>query len=295
MKQGLEVLLNLWMETDMDIKIYEHLDKKGLGIKNIFDNIPVGKKGTVRHYKAPDGVFTYEFNANIRDAEVKVAIALMSYTFNQMGLSNVDRFRNNEAMLPMIDDNGQTIYTRGISVDAKQLSEMIYDGARNRGNRVFKTLRHLEHFSIRYDLTLMRGTIKLFDNVAYRNGMITFNVSNFLLNQLGAQLIAFRINPILEHNGLAMRLSMYVETHQRPGKQYTDSSGEKRRKYYPMNEYYLDDLKSVLNLIDRREDKVVSELQNAFDELHNGTNNPLPKFKYNRYRRSFENEYKNGK
>ena len=175
------------------------------------------------------------------------------------------------------------------------MSELIHRGDRTKGGRIFKNLQHLEDLSLRYDFDYVKCTIRLFDNVSYKNGKITFNIANMLLNRLGSTLVAFRLPPILEHNGLAMRLSMYVESHQRPGKQYKDSSGEKRTKFYPKNEYYLDDLKLALNLIDRREDKVISELQNAFDELHNGVNNPLPKFKYNRHRRSFENEYKNGK
>ena len=262
---------------------------------DLFNAIPVGRKGTSRTYTFPYGTLTTDFHANIRDVEIKVAVTLLSHTFNQLGIESVQELKEGKQLQVINEETGQTLYTNGISIDAKELSELLHRGDRTKGRRVFKNLQHLEDLVLRYDLDYVNCTIRLFDNVAYKNGMITFNIANMLLNRLGTTLIAFRLPPILEHNGLTMRLSMYVESHQRPGKQYKDSSGEIRKKYYPKNEYYLEDLKLALNLIDRREDKVISELQNAFDELHNGESNPLSRFKYNRCRKSFESEYKNGK
>ena len=234
----------------MHILPYQHLDKKGLGAMDLFNAIPVGRKGTSRTYLFPYGTLTTDFHANIRDAEIKVAVTLLSHTFNQLGIDSIEKLKKGK-QLPVIDEEtGQTLYTNGISIDAKELSELIHRGDRAKGSRVFKNLQHLEDLSLRYDFDYVKCTIRLFDNVAYKNGKITFNIANMLLNRLGTTLIAFRLLPILEHNGLAMRLSMYVESHQRPGGQYKDSSGEKRTKFYPKNEYYLDYLKIALNLID---------------------------------------------
>lgn len=278
----------------MDIEIYDHLDKKGLGTKDMFDAIFVGKKGTTRHMNIPNGTLELDFNSHIRDAEIKVAIALLSHTFNQMGMEMINKFRDGEK-LPNIDEKtGQSLYTVGVRADAKQLSEMIYSGNRGLGKRIFKSLQHLENLSIRYSVPGIMGTMRLFDNVAYKNGIITFNIANMLLNRLGPTLQAFRLAPILEHNGIPMRLSVYIETHQRPGKTYKDSSGATRQKYYPMNEYYLETLIEALHLGDRREDKIVNILQDAFYVLNTGKRNPISKYKYNKRRRSFESEYKNG-
>lgn len=283
------------MGNKMRILPYQHLDKKGLGAMDLFNAIPVGKKGTSRTYSLPNGTLTTNFHANIRDAEIKVAVTLLSHTFNQLGIESVQQLREGKTLPVINEETGQTLYTNGISIDAKELSELTHKGDRTKGRRVFKNLQHLEDLVLRYDLDDVNCTIKMFDNIAYKNGIITFNIANMLLNRLGTTLITFRLPPILEHNGLTMRLSMYIESHQRPGRQYKDSSGEKRTKFYPKNEYYLDDLKLALNVMNRREDKVISELQNAFDELHNGMHNPLSKFTYNKFRRSFENEFKNGK
>ncbi len=212
-----------------------------------------------------------------------------------MGKDIIDKIRNGTQLPILNEKSGQALYTNPITIDAKELSELIYSGDRKKGKRVFTHLQHLEDLVIRYDLTDLNSTIRLFDNVAYKSGNITFNIAHMLLNRLKNNLLVFRLLPILEHSGVAMRLSMYIESHQRPGKKYTDSSGEKRTKYYPLNEYCLEHLVVALQLQSQRSDKVILALQDAFTVLNNSTKNPIPKFTYNKYRRSFENEYKNGK
>ncbi len=278
----------------MNIEIYEHLDKKGLGTKDMFDAIFVGKKGTTREITLTDGKLELDFNSNIGDAEMKVAITLLSHTFNQMGIDTVNALKDGKQLLNMDEQTGQAVYTLGVSVNAKEISELVHNGDRKKDKRVFKCLQHLENLTIRYSVPGVMGTMRLFNNVAHKNGVITFNVANMLLNRLGPTLQAFRLAPILEHNGIAMRLSVYVETHQRPGKNYTDSSGEKRRKYYPMNEYRLDVLAKALHLDGQQESKIIINIQKAFNDLNTGEKNPIPKYKYNKRRRSFESEYKNG-
>ncbi len=278
----------------MEVKIFDHIDKKGMGTTDLFNIIPTGKKGDSFSFPVEHGTVTFDFHSNIRDAEMKVAITLLSHTFNQLGKKNIDKFRDGSFSLPEIDsETGQTIYTDGITIDAKNLSEIINKGDRTKGRRLFKNLQHLEDLTIRYNLSYLQSTTRLFDNVAYKNGKITFNIANTLLNRLKESFRAFRLQPVLAHNGLTMRLAMFVETRQRPGKKYTDSSGEKRRKFYPLNTYNLDDIVASLRLGDQREDRMIESLQIAFDELK-AENDSFPQFKYRKNRRWFESEYLNG-
>ena len=282
----------------MIVRPYEHLDRKGLGTNDLFHAIPVGRKGTEFSVNTVDGgKITFQFNSHIRDAEIKVAIALLSHTFNQMGIDVVNSIRDGIRLEELDDETGQPLYMRGLSVDAKELAEVIYPdntNARKESRRVYKHLVNLENLAIHYDLPGVKTTLRLFARPAMKKGIISFDISHTLINRLGTTLLAFRLPPVLQHTGLTMRLSMYVETHQRPGKSYR-KEGKTHRKYYPLNEYYLDDLKFGLRLEDRREDKLIKELQESFDEIYEKSDGDFPKFTYNKYRRSFESQYKNGK
>ncbi len=278
----------------MEVQIFDHVDKKGIGTTDLFNIIPTGKKGDSFSFPVEHGTVTFDFHSNIRDAEMKVAIALLSHTFNQLGKKNIDKFRDGSHSLPEIDpETGQTIYTNSITVDAKNLSGIINKGDRTRGRRLFKNLQHLEDLTIRYNLTYLQSTTRLFDNVAYKNGKITFNIANTLLNRLKESFKSFRLQPVLAHNGLTMRLALYVETRQRPGKKYTDSSGVKRQKFYPLNTYNLDDIVMTLRLGEQQESKTIDFIQTAFDELKAGSDS-FPQFKYRKNRKWFESEYLNG-
>ncbi len=277
----------------MKVEIYDHLDKKGLGNNDLFEVIPVGKKGTSYSVEVERGKVIFQFNANIRDSELKVAIALLSHTFNQVGKDTIDKFRSGDQLPMMNEQTGQALYAEPVTVDAKELSELIYGGDRKKGKRVFTHLQHLEDLTLRYEFVDLSCTIRLFDNVAYRNGKITFNIANMLLNRLGSTLIAFRLPPVLAHSGLTMRLSMYVESHQRPGSTYK-KEGKTHTKFYPKNEYYLDDLRAGLRMENLQESKIIANLKISFEELNKKERSNFPKFTYNEKRRSFENEYKNG-
>ncbi len=283
----------------MEILPYAHIDKKGLGTNDLFQAIPVGKAGTFTEITVTDGgTVRFDRYSKIDDSEMKVATVLLSHTFHQIGKEILDTIRDGE-MLPTISETtGQAEYQKAISVDAKDFAEMIYvndDTARKKGRKVFKHLQNLEDMAIRYRLPYLDTTIRLFDRVAYKNGVITFDIANSLINRMATTMLSFRLSPVLEHNGLAMRLAMIVETNQRFAGTYKDSSGEKRNKYYPLNEYYLDDLLFALQMESRREDKAIKEIQRAFNVLHREGTNPIAKYTYNKHRRSFESEYKNGK
>lgn len=283
----------------MKILPYAHIDKKGLGTSDLFQAIPVGKAGTYTEISvAENGTVRFERHSKIDDSEMKVATVLLSHTFHQIGKEILDTIRSGEMLPTICETTGQAEYQKSIRVDARDLAEMIYvndTNARKKGRKVFRHLQNLEDMAIRYRLSYLDTTIRLFDRVAFKNGVITFDIANLLINRMSTTMLSFRLPPVLEHNGLAMRLAMIVETNQRPGKMYNDSSGGKRTKYYPLNEYYLDNLLYALQMENRREDKAIKEIQRAFNTLHREGTNRISRYTYNSYRRSFESEYKNGK
>ncbi len=282
----------------MKVEIHNHLDKKGLGTSDLFQAIPVGRKGTdfeVSLYGG--GKIKFQFNSNVRDAEIKVAVALLSHSFSQMGKTALDKIRGGIRLPEFNEETGQPEYMRGLSVDAKELAEIIYpndENARKKARRVYKHLANLENLTIHYDIPGIKTTLRLIARPALKNGIISFDISNTLINRLGTTLLSFRLPPVLAHDGLTMRLAMWIETHQRPGKKYK-KEGELHTKYYPKNEYYLDELRGGLRLEGRREDKVIFDLQEAFRELNLKDDSNFPKFTHNKYRKSFESEYKNSR
>lgn len=268
---------------------------KGMGTTDLFDVIPVGKKGTSFERVTSNGSkLVTSFGSNIRDTEIKVAILLISKIFQSLGKKQIDDLRKGYSLETLTED-GQTAYSKPIIVDAKDASSMLYNRNRGLGKRVYTALKHLEDLSMDYSYNGKdESRIRLFQGVAYAKGKIVFNIANFLINRLEYTFKSFRIAPVLIQTGFNMRLSLYVETHQRPMGKYKDSDGVVRTKYAAKNDYYLEDMIKTLRLEGHRENDIIVKLREAFIELSQSEINPIPKFTYNKRLKSFENEHKNG-
>ncbi len=287
------------MKTQTKIDIRDIQNRKGLGTTDMLGVIPVGKKGDTLDLVIDDGwKLTYDWGGHIRDAEIRTAILLMSYTLQSLDPELMKKVNNGEQPLPDFSEDGQPIYTNSIVVNAGDLSAILYDGDRKKRKRVFTQLQHLEKLILTYSKGSVKIPIRWFLRPAYKKGRIAFDVSNHFINTIGEKMQAFRLLPIIQNNGLAMRLALFIETNQSApaGHTYKDSDGIVRQKYYPKTEYKLDDMTTALNIRDTQqanEREAIKRIKDAFTELKES--DPMfPKFTYNRYKRVFESEHKKG-
>lgn len=279
----------------MQLDLFRDHTKKGLGTTDLFQVIPVGKKGDKQRLAINGGTMTFEWGGNIRDNEIKTAVLLLSMTLQSMGIDKIEKLRAG-AQLRAEDENGQPAYSSGITVNAADMSELMFAGDRKKGKRVFSYLENLENLKIEYNLPGYSAVIRLFNRVTYKKGEISFDVANFLINRLATTLLAFRLPPILQNSGLAMRLALFIETRQSGRGTWKDAEGNIHTKYYPKNEYSLSDIVISLKLQATYNSNsliAIKRISEAFIEIKNN-NNDFPLFTYEPRRRVFENEYKNG-
>lgn len=277
----------------MELEIYRDQNKKGLGTSDLFNVIPVGKKDD-RVVVPIEGKLNmiFEWGESISDGDIRAAIIMLSFSLHSWGKSKIDKLRNG-VQLEEFNEKGQATYTNSLSVKGVDISAFMNKGDKKKAKRIYQSLKNIEKLNIDYEEPGLSTRIRLFSRVAYKNGYLTFDIANFLLNRIGQTLVAFRTAPIVDSRGRTIRLALYVETHQRGAGSYI-KDGEKHTKYVPLNEYYIDDLIIGLNLNPKVQiSRTISRLQEDFNALKI-INPGFPQFTYNSRRRSFENEHKNG-
>ena len=276
----------------MELKIFRDQNNKGLGTTDLFTVIPVGKKGDEITFDVDGGKLSLKWGSNIRDNEIATAIALLSFTLQMFKKEQLDELRVGNK-LEENDENGQPLFINSISVKGADASAILNNGDRGLGKRVYTALQHLENLQMSYELRSACFTTRLFSRVAYKKGVLSFDVSHFLINRIAETLLAFRLQPVLQVRGRTQRLALYVETHQRPGGKFKGKESEERMKYYPKDEYSLEELIFGLNLNpDAEENKLTKRIQEDFD-AYSESNPHFPKYTYEPRRKVFESEYKN--
>lgn len=262
--------------------------------RNLFDVIPVGKKGGSISVPVRDGTINMTLNSNIRDNDIKAAVIVLNFVMQDLGKDFVDQIRNG-AGLPVFDENGQLEHIHGVKIKATDLSGVLYRGNRKRGKRVLNSILSLSNLNIRYHVGANDYNMSLFQNVAYTSGNIVFDIANYLVTDMIRALATFRVQAILENDGLAARLALYIEMNQRPSGKYKDQNGEVRTKYVPLNGYRLEDIIISLGLQNSRKDHAINNIQEAFKAMHKNSKGMFPRYTYNNFKKTFESEYKNGR
>ena len=278
----------------MQVDVRKYTERKGVTSRNLFDVIPVGNKGHSITQFLHKGTLTMTLNDNIRDNDIKAAVIVLNFLMQELGKELVDQIRNG-AELKTFDENGQLAHVGGVKVKGTDISELLYHGDRKRGKRVFNSIVSLSNLNIRYKIGVDDYNMSLFQNVAYTSGNIVFDVANYLVVDMIRAMAIFRVQAILENDGFSARLALYTEMNQRPSGTYKDENAEIRTRYVPLNDYKLESIIKSLGLERQRSDRVVNNIQEAFEDIHKNSKGKFPKYTYNSIKKSFESEYKNGR
>ena len=262
----------------------QNLDsKKGLTSKEDFGVIPLGDKGEVTPFVLSNGgTVTLDYGASIKDSDRRSALTCISLMLSRLGYEQLNTIIQNP--IPMFRDSGQVAYTT-FSIKASDISTVLY-GKNDEGRLIAKSLKKVAHLQISIDGAngKAQNVFNQMQNIAYKNGMITFDVANILVMHLAETRLPFRLSKTLLHVGFDYRLSFYIETHQyKAGK-----------NWYPQQTYRLDDLLDGLKLRGKyrnSESKQVEVIQKAFDNIAS-KDDAFPQYRYDDINKWFYNKYK---
>ncbi len=261
-------------------------NQKGLTSKEDIGIVPLGKKGDIKKYNLlSGGVVTMDYGSKINDTDRRNVITCMSLMLERLGYDQLNGVMVNP--LVGILPNGQIAYTT-FTIKASDVSTLLYGNTRE-GRLVTKSLKNVAHLMIEVNTNGTKKAQNIFNqvsNIVYKNGMITFDVANMMIQTLAETRLPYRKEKTLLHNGFNYRLSFYIETHQ-----YSNNNG---KTWYPRQTYNLDDLIEGLALTGTYrnvESIYIDMIQEAFDNICK-IDKDFPKYTYDKEKRFFYNKHK---
>ncbi len=266
----------------------QHLNNpKGLTSKEDIGIIPLGKKGETRKYNLlSGGMVTMDYGSKINDTDRRNVITCMSLMLERLGYDQTNEVIKDP--LVSILPNGQIAYTT-FSIKASDVSTLLYGNTRE-GRLVTKSLKNVAHLMIEVATDETQKAQNIFNqvsNIVYKNGVITFDVANMMIQTLAETRLPYRKEKTLLNNGFDYRLSFYVETHQQ---------SKDGKKWYPRQTYRLDDLIEGLALkgtYRNVESIYIDMIQEAFNNIAK-RDKDFPGYIYDKEKRFFYNKHKKG-
>lgn len=265
----------------LDIQILNNT--KAITSKDTLGIFPLGKKGDELKFKSLSGSdVTLYYGMTINDSDRRNIITCISYALNRIGYEQIEKIKN--VPLRSIEDSGQISFTT-FRIKASCISSKLYKTTRE-GRQVAKSLKKALHLLV--DFNQINNAFTQIQNIAYKNGYITFDIANILINHIVNTRLPFRIGSTIIHTGFDYRLSFYVETHQ-----YRFGYSEKKQ-WYPKQVYHLDKLLNGLRLeqaYTSQPARTIKQIEKAFNNLHLKNEN-FPKYIYDKDKKFFYNQYK---
>ncbi len=267
----------------VDVKVYN--SEKGLTCNKKFGVIPLGKKGDIRKFDVNGGELILDYGATVNDQDRKTTITCLSMVLEAAGFDTLKELKS-EPLDEYDVNTNQVLYTT-VSLESSKISAKVYKGNTREGRQVRKSLGKIKKLSIDIEIDEKRplgNSFSQIENIALKDGIITFNVANMLLQYVADNILPFRIQKTLQYSGFTYRLSFFVETNQ----------FENNGKWFPRQTYSLDLLVDELELRGkyRNKDSVyIKMIQDAFDEMAK-TDKNFPRYICDKDKRFFYNKHK---
>jgi len=259
--------------------------EKGLTCNKKFGVVPLGKRGDIKRFDVNGGELVLDYGATITDQDRKTTITCLSMALEAAGFDIVQGLKS-EPLAEYDIETNQVLYTT-VSLEASKISAKVYKGNIREGRQVRKSLAKIKKLSVDIEIDGKRplgNSFSQIENIAFKDGIITFNVANMLLQFVADNILPFRIQKTLQYSDFTYRLSFLVETNQY----------QIKGKWFPQQTYSLDFLVDELELRGkyRNKDSVyIKMIQDAFDEMAK-KDKDFPRYIYDKDKRFFYNKHK---